>query len=125
LAITFLATGWLSLNWLRDWRKARLEEVSSPSIPASLVLCLILFILLTPLSALKILDHSIPRGTILDAKVPVRSAPLENAVVLFELHPGFEVIIREIQQDWVQVTYPGGMTGWIAKNHVMPVSSHF
>ena len=30
------------------------------------------------------------------------------------------LVIRDIHEDWVQVTYPGGLTGWVQKKHLIP-----
>jgi len=53
-------------------------------------------------------------------KTPALSAPAENAPTLFELHEGFEVVILELKDDWIQVNYPGGLTGWVPKTAVLP-----
>ncbi len=64
-------------------------------------------------------------------KVEARTSPGQDQAVLFDLFEGMEVIVRESiktgaegenSQHWVQVTYPGGMTGWIPAETMMHTS---
>jgi hypothetical protein len=53
------------------------------------------------------------RATIVTEKAAAYSLPDPESVQLFELFEGLEVIIKRTKDEWAQVSYPGGMTGWI------------
>lgn len=119
-ALLILTSGWLLLGWFGRRRRARESQELTPSFPPTAGLLLILTAVLIALTVLKIHDLSLPRGTIVVKKTPALSAPAENAPTLFELHEGFEVVILELKDDWIQVNYPGGLTGWVPKTAVLP-----
>lgn len=121
-AILWLATGWFFLAWLGQRRRALQTEMAPPPFSPRSGLLFVLALLATSLAILKTYDASVPRGTIVGEKIPAQSAPDRAAVPLFDLHPGFEVIIREMRNDWVQVTYPGGLTGWISQKNLIPTT---
>ena len=74
------------------------------------------------LAVAKIYDVQIPRGTIVEEKVSAQSAPGDQQLNLYDLYGGFEVVIRSHSGDWVQVTYPGALTGWIKKSSLYVTS---
>lgn len=118
-ALTFFAAGWSLISFLGRRKKAIQEESAIPSLPFVSILLSILVILFTGLSGLKIYDTSVIRGTIIEDKVALQTAPGENQVSILELPGGTEVIARQIQGEWVQITYPGSITGWIKKNSIL------
>ena len=71
---------------------------------------------------MKLVDLQIPRGTVIADKTSVYSAPDEKSVALFDLYGGLEVILDSQKDSWVQVTYPGGLTGWIPKTSMLQTS---
>lgn len=119
-ALFLLAAGWLALGWAGARRRALRSEDVAPPFPMSAAGCLILAIAGLFLTSVKLYDATLPRGTILGKTVAALSAPAETGVRLFDLHEGFEVLIQDVQKAWVQVTYPGGLTGWIPKKELVP-----
>lgn len=122
MALSLFATGWLVLKFLGRRRRALRAESALPQFPVIAVFAALVFIAMTILAAMKVVDHQIPRGTIIADKASVYSAPDEKSVALFDLYSGLEVILNESKDSWIQVTYPGGLTGWIPKASVMPTS---
>ena len=115
-ALFFFASGWLLLSFFGARKKAFKDEAPLPNFPVIATLVTVGFIAFLSLSVLKIWDHTIPRATVIAEKVSVLSAPDEKAPSLFELYSGLEVVIESVNQNWVQVTYPGAMTGWVPKS---------
>jgi|GEM_PF-1093236 len=122
MALSLFATGWLVLKFLGRRRRALADETSLPPFPIVAVFAAFVFLAMTTLASMKIVDHQIPRGTITVDKVSVYSAPDEKSVALFDLYSGLEVILNESKDSWIQITYPGGLTGWIPKTSVLPTS---
>lgn len=118
-ALFLFAGGWLVLSFLGQRRRAIQQELAAPALPVFGFVFLACFVVVTGLSILKLWDSTQPRGTIVEAKVAVQAAPGENQAVLFELFEGLEVKLRRKQDGWVQVSYPGGMTGWIPEKAVL------
>ncbi len=119
LALTFFAAGWSLISFFGRRKRAIQEEKSIPSIPVITIVLSLLVVIFTGLSGLKIYDSTVIRGTIIEEKVTLQTAPGENQVAIFELSGGTEVITRQTQGDWVQITYPGSVTGWIKKNSIL------
>jgi uncharacterized protein YgiM (DUF1202 family) len=72
------------------------------------------------LTSAKIYDAQISRGTLIgDEGVEIRTAPSETAVVLTKLPSGLEVEIKNVQDLWVQVVYPGSFSGWTKNQNVL------
>lgn len=117
-ALLFFASGWLLLKYLGRRRRALLEERSLPPFPFITLVSGVFFLTAVCLSAAKAYDQNTLRGTITAKKIEARSAADIQATSLFDLYEGLEVIIRQSQGDWVQVTYPGASTGWIPKSSV-------
>lgn len=121
-ALLILAAGWTLLGWLGQRRRAIQAQEVAPPFTFSLGVLLTLAIAGAVLTGFKLYDQTLPRGTVIGAKIEARSAPAEDAAALFDLYDGFEVVIRETKDNWVQVTYPGGLTGWIPKDRLLPVT---
>lgn len=121
-ALLFFATGWLWIRFSGEKRRAAKEERASPQVSWILVLITLLFPVFIFLTAAKFYDHLRPRGTIVLAKISAKTAPAEQSPALFDLFAGLEVNLEATEADWVQVTYPGAMTGWIPKSAVMQTS---
>ena len=121
-AMSLLFAGWLFLHYFGERRRALKENLRFPRFPTIPTLILLVFLAMSTLTLLKVIDHQLPRGTITALKVPVLSAPTESGAALFEIYSGLEVILNSVSQDWVQVTYPGAMTGWIPKSAILQTS---
>ncbi|HEY8270173.1 MAG TPA: hypothetical protein VIG33_04745, partial [Pseudobdellovibrionaceae bacterium] len=111
------------LRYLGRCRKAFELELAPPSTPLIGLMLTLGLTLSGFFTALKIYDLTIPRATVITDKVSVQSAPGEGQNGLFDLYAGFEVIVKNVANDWIQVTYPGGLTGWVKKDSVMSTSS--
>lgn len=121
-ALTLCAAGWLFLTYIGRRREALREEKPLPAFPLIPTLIALVFIMSLGLTLLKIWDQEIPRATVVADKVSVYSAPDEKSVALFDLYAGLEVVVSSVNQDWVQVTYPGALTGWVPKKDVFQTS---
>jgi tetratricopeptide (TPR) repeat protein len=121
-ALFFAGSGWLLLSYFGTRRRAIQGEIPLPPFPTIGFLFLISFLISSALTMGKIYDYQIPRGTIIQDKVQVMSAPEASAAGLFDLYGGLEVILENTKDDWVQVTYPGALSGWVPKTSVFPTS---
>ena len=77
----------------------------------TLLLCLIILIL-------SVHTYSIPRAIVLIPEIVTKSAPDEGSAVLFSLHEGTMVEIKEMQGKWVKISLPDGTEGWVASNAI-------
>lgn len=111
-------SGWLLLGYFGKRRQARLDEKPTPKPSFSVLLFSTLFVLFAGLSLSKTFDQQSLRATVIPKKIEVRSTPDPEGTVLFDLHEGLEVIVRDSMGEWRQVTYPGGPTGWVPKTAV-------
>ena len=51
----------------------------------------------------------------------VLAGPGENNATLFTVHEGLTLEVRSERQDWVQVSLPNGLNGWVRRGAVEPV----
>ncbi|MFV8256847.1 tetratricopeptide repeat protein [Bdellovibrio bacteriovorus] len=117
--LLFFVAGWLLLGYAGARRRALNEETALPRFPTVAVILTLGFVIFTGLLGLKIYDLSVTRGTIIEEKVALQTAPGENQVSILDLFGGMEVVAHTTQGDWVQVTYPGSLTGWIKKSSLL------
>lgn len=117
-ALLFLLCGWLWINFIKARKEALEKDLPLP--PFSLVIPVLTFcfLVVTTLTGLKVFDLTFIRATVIAPNISVHTAPDEAQMKLFELHEGFEVIIKKLQDDWVQIKYPGQAAGWIKKEHL-------
>lgn len=118
-ALLLFSAGWLLLNYFGNRRRAIQEEAALPSFPTVGALLSLGFVIFTGLLALKAYDTQMTRGTIIEEKVALQTAPGENQVSVLDLYGGMEVVVRNTQGEWAQVTYPGSLTGWIKKSSLL------
>jgi tetratricopeptide (TPR) repeat protein len=117
-ALCFFAFGWLGISFFSQRKKALRDEQNPPAFPLILILIAFIFIGSASLTAMKVFDSQIPRATVIAEKATVFSAPTDQAVALYDIFAGLEVIIHQVNDQWIQVTYPGASTGWVQKNQV-------
>lgn len=122
MTILLLFSGWASLNYLGRRRKAIQDEKPMPPFPTLAVILSALFLVSLLFSGLKTYDHFTPRATIIQQSAVIRSLPDSQANELFKLEGGAEVIIRRSANEWTQITYPGGMTGWVPREALFHTS---
>jgi hypothetical protein len=121
-ALLVFACGFIWLRYLGRRRKAFETETAPPGIPFIGLLLGIAMVLSFSFTILKIYDLTIPRATIVADKVSAQTAPGDGQSSLFDLYAGFEVIVRNVANDWIQVSYPGGLTGWVKKDSLISTS---
>ncbi len=121
-ALTMLAAGSLLITYFGAKRRARVDETPQPEMPTLGIATALIFVLLAMLICAKIYDINSPRGTILPTKVQAKSAPDDSGTALFDLYAGLEVQIDQSTGAWLQITYPGGPTGWIPASALMRTS---
>lgn len=126
VSLLILTTGfWFLIGYFARRRKMMESDgVVSTSLPIAPSILTFIGLIMGSLSVMKIIDRNIARATIIEEKVFARASPGENQAELFELYEGLEVVVRNAQGDtpregWVQVTYPGGSTGWIPRSSVL------
>lgn len=110
--------GWILIRYFARRNRSIENEEPSPPVPYVGVFFVFLFIASFSVLTAKVYDISTPRATIVSEKVEVKTSPDSSAATLFELFEGLEVVVRQSQGDWMQVNYPGGLTGWVPSNSV-------
>ncbi|QDK47305.1 hypothetical protein DOM22_00690 [Bdellovibrio sp. ZAP7] len=118
-ALFLFAAGWILIGFMGQRRRALAEEKALPGFPMIGTFLALCFLVSLTLLSLKMYDQSIVRATVVDDKVSLQSAPGDNQVALLDLYGGMEVIVQNENNDWVQVTYPGSITGWVKKSAVL------
>lgn len=113
--LLMLMSGWTLLRYFGARRRALQDENPLPPLPWIASTISTFFVVSVTLSVAKIIDHQTIRGTIIEPKITAKSTPDEAGTPLFELYEGLEVILRNHSAEWVQVTYPGGPTGWVKR----------
>jgi hypothetical protein len=121
--LLLFSSGYIWLQFLGRRRKSFELEEAPPSTPVIGLLLAVGFTFSVIFTALKVYDLNIPRATIITDKVSAQTAPGDGQSGLFDLYEGFEVIVRNAANDWIQVSYPGGLTGWVKKDSLMSTSS--
>lgn len=117
--ISFAFCGYL---WIRYWGRRKLsieKEIAPPPTPIVAGVLTLLAVIFTGSFLLKIYDSQFTRGSIIQDKVSLQTAPGEDQVAIMDLYGGFEVKILQTKGDWIQVSYPGNPSGWIKKSSVM------
>ncbi len=115
----FLGSSWLLLSYIGERRRSREQELTVPTLPWTMPIMALLLVISIGMSGAKIYDSSLVRATVLPSKIQVLSAPDAESTQLFELFEGLEVIVESSQGEYVQVSFPGGMTGWTLRKNLM------
>lgn len=55
----------------------------------------------------------VPVAVVLAPSVEVRAGPGDNNAILFTVHEGLSLEVRSERQDWIQVSLPNGLNGWV------------
>ena len=117
--LLFIAMGWVWLKFWGDRKRALRSESALPGFPGLAIAFSTLFVLTFALTLAKCKDSLDSRGTVVVENVQALSSPNEKSPSLFELFEGLEVLVHKVEGNWMQVTYPGAMTGWIPKTSLM------
>ncbi len=57
-------------------------------------------------------------AVVLDLSVEVLAGPADNNPTLFTVHEGLTLEVRSSRQDWIQVSLPNGLNGWLSADSV-------
>jgi tetratricopeptide (TPR) repeat protein len=57
-----------------------------------------------------------PLAVVLDDAVEVLAGPGENNAALFTVHEGLTVEVRSERDEWLQVSLPNGLNGWVPRS---------
>lgn len=121
-AILLFAAGWTLLSYAGRRRNALAEEKAPPAVPFVGLLFTLGFLLSLSLLVLKLYDATIIRATIVEDRVSLQTAPGANQAAILDLSGGMEVVVKTVDKDWSQVTYPGSLTGWIKSSSLVVTS---
>ncbi len=118
LIILIVLFYFLSLSGVHFYLKRRSgKETDFSRISISLLVFIFLLFLLS--AAIKIHRAEYVRyGIVLIEKVDVLSGPGETNAILFPMHEGLKVEIREERGEWYQISLPNGLNGWIRKEQI-------
>ncbi len=116
--LLLLGTGFFLLRFWSQRKQALTNEMPLPTPSYAGMIMGFLLLIVALLTVGKGVDYLSPRATVIVERVPIRSGPNESDVSLFEVLEGQEVIIKKVSGDWVQVNYPGGLTGWVLKQTI-------
>jgi tetratricopeptide (TPR) repeat protein len=111
--------GWILIRYFALKNRSFENEEPSPPIPYIGFIFVIGLILSAAVLAAKVFDLTQTRATVTVEKVEVKTSPDEQAATLFELFEGLEVVVRQSRGDWMQITYPGGLSGWVQTSAVL------
>lgn len=120
-ALTLLFAGYLWIQYFSKRKKANDEELDLPDFPVIGVIISLVFIVFASLGLAKVYEEFTPRAVIITENTEIKMAPGAEQAQLFVLQEGSEVLVGQIQNDWVQVTYPGSYTGWVSKEKIFLV----
>ena len=111
-ALALLVLVWLVAG-LVAWRSARPGGWNAAAGWA--LASLLLLLLVVGASWLLTRDRleGAPLAVVLAPSVEVRAGPGENNAVLFIVHEGLALEIRAERQEWIQVSLPNGLNGWV------------
>lgn len=118
-----LCVGFLLLRYAGRRRRALLDESPMPPFPTVAALSAVLLLVSLALAGAKAYDLTVDRATLIANNIPARTTPDPQSAALFDLFEGSEVIVRQSQGDWRQVSVPGGLTGWVPKESLYVSSS--
>jgi len=121
-ALASSLTGWLWIRYLADRKNALDEEQPLPTFPTPAVLLSLALVACLALIDLKLGESGKTRATVITEKASAHSLPTDEAVSLFEVLGGHEVLVRQQQNGWSQVQNGDGSTGWMKDSDILITS---
>lgn len=118
VAVFLGLSGFLLLKYAGLRRTALKFDEPLPRFPTTGLSLFIAFMVTLLLLGAKTWDHLQPRATVVAQTAPLRSGPTTDNPELFQLTEGQEVLLRQKNDTWIQVTYPGGLTGWLSAQDI-------
>jgi tetratricopeptide (TPR) repeat protein len=122
-ALSLVAASSAWIRYFRLRRQAVMTESISPKLPWTGLLSLAICLSTIGLSLLQFLDDSTLRATVGPEKLEILAAPDEKAPMIFEVNAGAEMYVQNSEASWLQVTYPGGLTGWAPNSKMLVTNS--
>jgi len=55
---------------------------------------------------------------VIEQAAEVLAGPGENNATLFTVHEGLLIEVRDVRPDWIQVSLPNGLNGWLRREVV-------
>jgi tetratricopeptide (TPR) repeat protein len=71
--------------------------------------------------AYKAHDVTSERAIVMQDRVDVRSGPAQDNTVLFTLHEGTRLMVRNKREGWCQISLPNALSGWVPAATLEPV----
>lgn len=121
-AILLAMSGYLFIRFWASRKRAMAEETPMPPFPIVLTATGILLVAAIILTTSKVIDGFDIRATVITVPATVRTSPDVQATSIAELPEGVEVILRRHENGWAQISYPGGITGWMEQVHLLPAT---
>lgn len=116
--LLLLGCGIILIRYFAKRANALATDQSLPPFPFFGSFLSLLFFLSLILVLQKAHWDKAPRATVISKNLNLYSGPSSQQNILFDLSEGFQVVIRQTQGEWAQVTYPGGLTGWTYKEQL-------
>ncbi|MEW5807762.1 MAG: tetratricopeptide repeat protein [Acidobacteriota bacterium] len=114
LVLFYLLLILLAFLTLRMRRALDIDLILFPTIVIFLLLAILTFS-----AGVKIYHlEKISYGIVLKEKVDVMSGPGETNAILFPIHEGLKVRVRNSRDAWYQISLPNGLNGWIRKETI-------
>ena len=111
-AIFLLISTWAFARFWKARSDALQSQTIAPSIPWTGTFATCFFVICSVLALLNLWDEQKLRALVGAPTATVLAAPDEKAPLIYEVYAGSEVFVQESRDGWLQVTYPGGLTGW-------------
>jgi tetratricopeptide (TPR) repeat protein len=105
--------GWYGFRYWGERAAALDEERELPVFPGAFAASAAVLALALVAAGSKFRDALSPRATVVSAKASARSLPADDAVPLFDVGGGHEVLVRRQQSGWLQVQNSDGASGWL------------
>lgn len=120
-ALSLLFSGYIWIQYFSRRKRANDEELDAPDFPVVGVIITAVFVVFSLFGFAKLYEEMTPRAVILAENTEVKIAPGVEQTQLFLLQEGSEVLVGQVQNEWVQVTYPGSYTGWVQKEKIFVI----
>ena len=119
-ALALAMTAWLGVDWLERRSRSAEENEGVPltAFPVWAAASAAIFVAAASLQIAKLVDADVERATIVAKKVEALSAPDSGSAPLFDLFEGLEVVVRQSQNGYTQVVYPGAASGWVPRGSI-------
>src|SRR5690606_16121513 len=91
------------------------NEMPLPPFPTVGAIIFSFFVISLVVTLTKAYSFLETRATVVVESAQLRSGPSLDDTALLALNGGTEVIIHRSNGDWAQVSYPGGLSGWVEK----------